>query len=89
MTAGIDQSHVIVAFLAETYTEKVRSSRDNDICKLEFTDALNRKSNVIVGVPMEPRTLNPSTWLGSAALWVASCTRRILPLVLPQNQPEF
>ena len=64
MTAGIDQSHVIVAFLTQTYIEKVGGNRHNDNCKLEFNYALNRKSNVMVGVPMEPRTLDPSKWSG-------------------------
>ena len=64
MTAGIDQSHVVVAFLTQTYMQKVGSDRHNDNCRLEFNYALNRKSNVIVGVPMEPRTLDPSKWSG-------------------------
>ena len=64
MTAGIDQSHVIVAFLTQTYMQKEGNNRHNVNCKLEFNYALNRKSNVIVGVPMEPRTLDPSKWLG-------------------------
>ena len=57
MTAGIDQSHVIVAFLTQTYMQKVGSNRHNDNCKLEFDYALNRKSNVIVGVPMNAGSL--------------------------------
>ena len=61
MTAGIDQSYVVVT---QTYMQKVGSNRHNDNCKLEFNYALNRKSNAIVGTPMEPRALDPSTWSG-------------------------
>ena len=64
MTAGIDESHVIVAFLTQTYMQTVGSSRHNDNCKLEFNYVLSRKSNGIVGVPMDPRTLDPSKWSG-------------------------
>ena len=64
MTKGIDQSCVIVAFVTQTYINKVASTDQNDNCKREFTYAANHKSNTFVGVAMEPSTLNPAKWRG-------------------------
>ena len=68
MARGIDQSHVVVVFVTSTYMAKVDSTRGDDNCKLEFEYAHNRKSNYLIGVPMEPGTLNTKTWFGPVGL---------------------
>ena len=52
MTKGVDQSHVIVAFLTQSYMQKVGSNRHNDNCKLEFNYAVNHCS--LSFVPYSP-----------------------------------
>ena len=64
MTQGIDCSHVVVAFVTQTYINKVASGNHKDNCKREFTYAANQKSNTFIGVAMEPSTLDASAWRG-------------------------
>lgn len=63
MASGIDQSHVVVAFITRSYIKKVAGKNEKDYCKMEFNYASSR-GVPLLAVPMEAATLEPRSWTG-------------------------
>ena len=74
MTAGIDDSSVVIVCVTYQYIKKVSGKGPNgasDNCKIEFDYTMRRKGpELVVTVVMEPCCLNPREWEGAVGAQV-------------------
>ena len=74
MTAGIDDSSVVIVCVTYQYITKVSGKGPNgasDNCKIEFDYTMRRKGPaMVVTVVMEPCCLNPREWEGAVGAQV-------------------
>lgn len=69
MASGIDNSQCVVVFITKRYVDKVGGTNPEDNCQLEFNYAARRKgANKMIGVVMEKRMSDTSTWVGEVGL---------------------
>ena len=70
MTAGIDNTHVVVVFITKDYVEKVGGFNSNDNCQIEFEYAFRFKTRaMMLPVVMESRMRNTACWKGQVGTY--------------------
>jgi hypothetical protein len=69
MASGIDNAQCVVVFITRRYVDKVGGTNPEDNCQLEFNYAARRKgANRMIGVVMESRMADASSWAGEVGL---------------------
>lgn len=72
MANGIDNTHVVVAFITKAYRDKVNGADHGDNCKKEFLYACHSKPNATIAAVMEAEMGDPKTWCGVLGLNLSS-----------------